>query len=166
MPVLYLITCAAPPAAELPGALAALAADGWNVCVVATPAALDFVDVAALEAASKNPVRSTSRKPGQDDPFPAADAVLLAPCTFNTLNKWAAGNSDTLALGILNELLGSDVPIVAAVWAKAQLRRHPAFGRSLEVLRGAGVEIPVVGSGPDPFPWEQLRARLTDQVRR
>jgi hypothetical protein len=30
--------------------------------------------------------------------------VLVAPVTFNTVNQWAAGINDTLALGLLNEL--------------------------------------------------------------
>lgn len=36
-------------------------------------------------------------------PVPPPDAFVVAPCTFNTLNKWAAGVSDTLVLGLLNE---------------------------------------------------------------
>jgi hypothetical protein len=36
-------------------------------------------------------------------PLPPADAIAVAPATYNTINKWAAGISDTLALGILCE---------------------------------------------------------------
>jgi hypothetical protein len=32
--------------------------------------------------------------------------VVVAPATFNTINKWALGIIDTLVLGILNEALG------------------------------------------------------------
>ncbi|MQA08420.1 MAG: hypothetical protein GEU98_07665 [Pseudonocardiaceae bacterium] len=59
--------------------------------------------------------------------LPNADAVLAAPLTFNTLNKWAGGHNDTLALGLLNELMGEGVPIVAAPCAKMVLRGHPAY---------------------------------------
>jgi phosphopantothenoylcysteine synthetase/decarboxylase len=160
MPVLYVVACGAPPTAYLPTALAELRTDGWTVCVIATPAGLDFLNAESVQQVIDFPVRSMPRKPDQADPFPAANAVLVAPCSFNTLNKWAAGISDTLALGILNELLGTGLPIVVAVWAKEALRRHPAFSHSLDALRSAGVDLVAVGSGPDLFPWEQLRDRL------
>lgn len=38
--------------------------------------------------------------------MPPADAIAVASATFNTINKWAAGISDTLALGILCEAYG------------------------------------------------------------
>jgi phosphopantothenoylcysteine synthetase/decarboxylase len=38
--------------------------------------------------------------------LPRADAVAIAPATFNTINKWVAGISDTFALGLLNEAIG------------------------------------------------------------
>jgi Flavoprotein len=34
------------------------------------------------------------------------DAIIVAPATFNTINKWAVGISDTLALGLLTEAIG------------------------------------------------------------
>ncbi len=67
--------------------------------------------------------------------MPPADAILAAPLTFNSLNKWAHGHSDTLALGLLNEALGLDLPIVAAPCVKQALRRHPAYGASIATLK-------------------------------
>lgn len=161
MRVVYLVVCGAPPAAQVPQAVAALRGDGWVVCVVATPSAVAFLDVEAVEAlTAPYPVRSHPRDPDQPDPFPPADAVVVAPLTFNTVNKWAAGVSDTLALGLLNELLCSGLPVVAGVWAKEALRRHPAYPRSVETLRGAGVVFVGEGSGADGFPWDQVRAAL------
>jgi transcriptional regulator with XRE-family HTH domain len=37
--------------------------------------------------------------PDEPDELPAADAVVVAPATFNTVNKWAAGITDTFAAG-------------------------------------------------------------------
>lgn len=42
--------------------------------------------------------------------LPAPDALVVAPCTFNTANKLVAGISDTLALGLLNEAIGAEIP--------------------------------------------------------
>lgn len=160
MRVLYLIATGAPPAADIPSEIASFQEDGWQVCVVATPMGLRFIDRPAVEKITGYPVRSEYRQPGEVDPFPAADAVAVAPCTFNTLNKWAAGISDTLALGILNELLGAEVPIVAGIWAKEPLRRHPAFKASVETLRSAGVRFTGEGSGAAGFAWQSLREAL------
>lgn len=38
--------------------------------------------------------------------LPLATAIAVVPATFNTINKWVAGISDTFALGILNEAIG------------------------------------------------------------
>jgi phosphopantothenoylcysteine decarboxylase len=57
-------------------------------------------------------VRVHPRLPTELDLLPDAEAVLAAPLTFNTINRWAAGISDTLALGLVNESLGSALPIV------------------------------------------------------
>lgn len=59
--------------------------------------------------------------------------------TFNTANKWAGGISDTLAAGLLNELLGADVPIVAAPCIKSLLRTHLAYMSSVQRLTECGV---------------------------
>jgi hypothetical protein len=80
---------------------------------------------------------STTSRAGS---VPEADAVLAAPLTFNTINKWAAGISDTLALGLLNEQLVEGLPIVAAPCVKAAMRTHPAYPASIERLSGAGAQ--------------------------
>ncbi len=65
----------------------------------------------------------------------------FAPTTFNTVNKWAAGITNTFATGLLCELTGAGVPILAVPLVKDELARHVAFGRSLEVLREMGVRV-------------------------
>nr|BFE84234.1 hypothetical protein GCM10020093_068350 [Planobispora longispora] len=66
------------PAAEV-GRLVALAQDeGWTVQVIATPSALDFIDIDALEKQTGRPVRSRYRKPGEPR-SPRADAIIVAP---------------------------------------------------------------------------------------
>ena len=97
------------------------------------------------------------------------DAFVVAPATFNTINKWALGISDTLALGLLNEAVGLGLPIVAVPWPNPALARHPAFGRSVAVLREWGVRVILdpgrlsgAAEGPAVFPWDDLRAALAD----
>lgn len=90
------VACGAPPAREV-GVLVGLAQERtWDVCVLTTPQGRMFVDVATLDEQTGYPVRSEYKHPDQPDVLPAPDAVIVAPATTNTVNKWAAGISDTL----------------------------------------------------------------------
>jgi phosphopantothenoylcysteine synthetase/decarboxylase len=138
-PVLYHVVCAAPPALDT-AALVRLARErAWDVCVVATPHAARWLDLGKLEHLTGHPVRSTYKLPHEPDVLPPADAMLVAPATFNTINKWAAGISDTLALGLITEAIGMGLPLVAVPHLNDAQSRHPAFDASVTVLRDAGV---------------------------
>lgn len=137
---LYLIGSAAPPVRDIDQACRMAIDLGWNPYVVLTPTAATWVDLEQVAQASSNLVRVNPRRPDQQDPLPPADAILAAPMTFNSINKWAAGISDTLAVGLLNELLLDGPPIVAAPCAKSSLTAHPAYTASIHTLASAGVK--------------------------
>lgn len=139
--VAYVVACSAPPVLDLTRLLALLNERDWVSYAVLTPTAATWVDVNTLADASGHRVRAESRTPADPDPLPPADAVIAAPLTFNSLNKWAAGISDNLALGLLNEALGSGLPIIAAPCIKEALQRHPAYQWSVDRLRSAGVTL-------------------------
>ncbi|GII79141.1 hypothetical protein Sru01_41230 [Sphaerisporangium rufum] len=168
---LYLIVCAAGPAPDA-GRLVALAQDaGWTVQVVATPSAVDFVDVAALEARTGRPVRSRYRRPSEPKP-PRPDAIVVAPATYNTVNKFAAGIADTYALGLLAEAPGLGIPIVVLPYVNAALAGRIPFRDAVGRLRAEGVTVlsgpdgsgpEVPGGTPDDiaaFPWHLALAAL------
>jgi len=143
--VLYVIVCAAGPAGEV-GRLVTLAQDdGWSVQVIATPSALDFIDTAALEKQTGRPVRSRYRTPGEPK-SPRADAIIVAPATFNTINKFAQGIADTYALGLLAEAPGLGIPVVVLPFVNSALAARAAFRRNVEQLRFEGVRI-LLGPG-------------------
>lgn len=57
-----------------------------------------FVDADRLASLTGEPVRSEWRMPGEAQGLPSADAVVVAPATFdtiNTINEWAAGITGT-----------------------------------------------------------------------
>ncbi|MEV5575310.1 flavoprotein [Spirillospora sp. NPDC052269] len=171
-PVLYLITCGGRPAADIAGLVPRLRADGWRVCVIATPSGTKFIASDELRDLTGYPVRSDYKRPEEPDVLPPADAFAVVPATFNTINKWAQGISDTLALGLLNEAVGLGRPIVAVPWTNVALARHPAFERSIAELRAWGVTVvldPVRLPAPDSdttepgegaFPWDDLHTQL------
>ncbi|OPG13843.1 flavoprotein [Microbispora sp. GKU 823] len=143
--VLYVIVCAAGPAGDV-GKLVTMAQDdGWTVQIVATPNALDFIDVPALEKQTGRPVRSQYRKPGDPKP-PRADAIIVAPATYNTINKFAQGIADTYALGLLAEAPNLGIPLVILPFVNSALSERTPFLRSVEQLRAEGVRV-VFGPG-------------------
>jgi phosphopantothenoylcysteine synthetase/decarboxylase len=150
-PTLSVVVCGAGPATAIT-TLVKLAHDrGWTVQVIATPAALDFFDPAAIEAQTGSPVRSQYRKPGESR-SEIADAIIVAPATYNTINKWAHGISDTYALGVLAETTGLAVPIVVLPFVNSALASRPPFVRSVEALRAEGVRILIGPGGVKPHP--------------
>jgi phosphopantothenoylcysteine synthetase/decarboxylase len=149
--VLSVIVCGAGPAAAI-GTLVKLARDrGWIVQVIATPAALEFFDAAAIESQTGNPVRSEYSKPGAPR-SEIPDAIMVAPTTYNTINKWAHGISDTYALGILAETTGLAVPIIVLPFVNAALASRQPFRRSVQSLRAEGVHILLGPGGIEPHP--------------
>lgn len=175
--VLYVIVCGAGPASDV-GRLIDLAQKrGWDVQVIATSAALDFIDITELEAQTGRPVRSQYRKPGEPR-SPKADAIIVAPATYNTINKWATGTSDTYALGILAEAPGLQIPTVVLPFVNSALAGRRAFRRNVNELRDEGVRV-LLGPGAfephepgtggeriEEFPWViALDAAETDLAR-
>src|SRR4051812_18736705 len=110
-PVLYLMACGAPTAADVETGVRSAQAAGWRVCVIASPMGRRFLDEEGVAALTGFPVRSDYKMPGEDDLLPRADAVIVAPATLGTVAKFAAGIADTLVVSLLCELLGFGVPI-------------------------------------------------------
>jgi Flavoprotein len=164
-PVLYAVVCGSPAAGHI-GELVELAHQaGWQVCVVATPDGRKFIDAPAVAAQTGHPVRSEYKNPGDLDVLPPADAIVVAPATVNTINKWACGIADTLALGMLIEGHGLGVPIAVMPYTNTAMAAHPSFRQSLRRLRAWGVRVlfgdevvrlPPPGAAADEagaFPW-------------
>jgi hypothetical protein len=176
--VLYVVACGGRPAGFLTDHLPGWQDDGWEICVIATPAALKFMDTSALATLTGHVVRYDYKQPDEPDVLPPAAAMVIAPATFNTINKMAHGASDTLALGILNEAIGLRTPIIAVPTPNQGLAEHPAFPASVAALRSWGVDVmfdprvwplPVPNMCPqaaDLFPWAHVRQRLRELRRR
>ena len=75
------------------------------------------------------------------------DALVVAPGTFNTLNKWTAGINDTEILGLLNDSLGLGIPILVVPMVADRLAAHPTWPKTLATLTAANVILldPVTG---------------------
>jgi phosphopantothenoylcysteine synthetase/decarboxylase len=96
-------------------------------------------------------------------PRPPDGLVLVAPCSFNSLNKLAAGIADNLALSVVAEAIGRGTPVIVAPSLNAPLLRHPRAANSLAILREWGVSVigPVDdGDGPRLAPTAALVAEV------
>jgi phosphopantothenoylcysteine synthetase/decarboxylase len=147
--VLYTVVCGSPAARHISILVDLAQAEGWDVCVIATPDGRKFIDAGALAAQTGYPVRSWYKNPGDPDVLPPPQAMIVAPATVNTINKWSAGITDTLALGLLVEGQGRGLPIVAVPYTNAAMAAHPAFLESVGRLRGWGI---AVLFGEEVFP--------------
>ncbi|WP_433376930.1 flavoprotein [Actinoplanes sp. CA-142083] len=174
--VLYILVCGSPIARDV-GILVGLAQqEGWEVCVITTPDGRKFVDVAALQQQTGHPVRTYYKSPGDPDVLPEADAMIVAPATVNTVNKWAAGITDTLVLGLLVEGYGYGVPTAVVPYTNKVMALHPSLHESLAKLRDWGVHV-LYGEdvcrlgGPGQtdrfrgqFPWRRALQAVSNPV--
>jgi phosphopantothenoylcysteine synthetase/decarboxylase len=152
--VVTVVVCGAGPAPDV-HRLVDLAQDrGWVVGVVATPAALAFLDVPKLEALTGLPVHSEHRLPGESrTPSPSdADVIVVAPATYNTVCKLALGISDTYALSTVAEAIGRGVPVAVLPFVNSALAGRKPFLAAVTSLRSEGVRV-LFGQGEwDPHP--------------
>lgn len=143
------------------GVVRALVLAGHDVHVVATDAALRFVGKPTLEAISRNLVHTDLYEGvaevrhvaiGQ-----AADLIVIAPATANSIAKLAAGLADDL-LG--NTVLASRAPVVIAPAMHTEMWQNPATVANVAVLAARGVTIvgPAVGqlTGADTGPGRMV----------
>jgi phosphopantothenoylcysteine synthetase/decarboxylase len=142
-----LIVCGAPLAARAPELAAHLVGAGCRVTQVATPDAMAWLDPATVQRTTGAPPRHAFRAPGEPKGRAEPAAVAICPATFNTVNKAAAGITDTYALAVLCEALGAGVPTVVVPMVNDKLWGHPAWSRSVALLRGAGASFMDVRTG-------------------
>lgn len=162
--VVELVVCAAPLADHAHRLASALIEAGYDVNVTVSLNAESWVDLAAVaQVGASTPGRT--RRPGEPRTRRRPDAVILAPATFNTLNKLRHGISDTPALGVLCDGLGAGIPMLAVPMVNERLSGHPAWDATYGYLAGHGVRFLDASSGTlDTF--EPLKSGTGDDVAR
>ncbi|GAB2618604.1 flavoprotein [Streptomyces capparidis] len=170
--VLYLIACAAGPAQYLDTGVRVAQGAGWDTCLVLSPSAARWWAhrMGELESLTGHPVRSRYKLPWEADSLPKADAMLVAPLSCTSLNKWGAGIADTLAIGLPSEGVHLGIPVVAMPYFNQAQAAQPAVAHSVAVLREQGVTVldgadgyrphPPKRGNPAAFPWERAVGAL------
>jgi phosphopantothenoylcysteine decarboxylase/phosphopantothenate--cysteine ligase len=143
----------------------ALVLAGHDVHVVATENALRFVGRPTLEAISRNTVYSDLYEGVSEVRHvaigQAADLIVIAPATANTIAKLATGLADDL-LG--NTVLASQAPVVIAPAMHTEMWLNPATVANVALLRSRGIHVvgPGVGqlTGTDSGPGRMVEPDL------
>lgn len=174
---LQIVVCGAGPAVDIEELIRVAQQRAWTTAVTATISALDFIDVAAVEELTGRTVRSAyqTSSTGRRTLMPVG-AVIVAPATYNTINKLANGIADNYALTSTAELIGCDTPTVVVPFVNSALAARAPFRRSIASLRQAGVRVlsgaddhwepHPPGTGDDrrtAFPW-QPAFQLAEQM--
>jgi phosphopantothenoylcysteine synthetase/decarboxylase len=96
-------------------------------------------------------------------PRPPDGLVLVAPCSFNSLNKLAQGIADNLAMSLTAEAIGRGTPVLVALSLNPPLFRHPRVASSMAALREWGVSViepQDTGEGLRLAPAEMILAEV------
>jgi len=121
---------------------------GAEIRVVITPSAADFVSPLSLSTVSKNPVLSEiSNNSAWNNHVELglwADAMVVAPCSANTLSKLANGICDNLVCAVY---LSARCPVFIAPAMDEDMYLHPSTQENLKKVSIYGNKIIPAGHG-------------------
>jgi phosphopantothenoylcysteine decarboxylase / phosphopantothenate---cysteine ligase len=142
-----------------------LTREGFRPTVVTTDAAKRFVMPLTFAAVARAAVLDDEQswQPSSGwfehiEAARAADVLVIAPATANTIAKLAAGLADNLLTAVYLAFRG---PVIVAPTANWAMYEHPATQRNLELLAERGVEVLPAGEG-DLACGEEGTGRMAD----
>jgi phosphopantothenoylcysteine synthetase/decarboxylase len=122
----------------------------WDVSVIMTRSAAEFVGEVTFRTLSQNPValdlfeRTDIWNPEHISLADRADVMVVAPCTANVIAKLAHGLADdTLSC----TALACRAPLIIAPAMNEKMWEHPATRANVRVLKQRGVHIVDVEGG-------------------
>ncbi|WP_444995739.1 bifunctional phosphopantothenoylcysteine decarboxylase/phosphopantothenate--cysteine ligase CoaBC [Aliikangiella sp. IMCC44359] len=123
---------------------------GFNVRVVMTPGASEFITPMTLQAVSGHPVhqdifdQAMEAAMGHIELAKWADLLLIAPATANTIAKIVHGKADNLLTTIV---LASKAPLMIAPAMNQQMWANSVTQSNIEKLSHSGVTVLGPGAG-------------------
>jgi phosphopantothenoylcysteine decarboxylase len=149
---LILCLCGSVACSLAPGLIQRLQQRGFELRVVATQAALRFVQTEAIEALVHYGVLSSLWPEDSGLPVPHinlaqwADAVLVWPATATTISRLATGYHSTLVSAIA---LCTRAPVVLVPSMNVDMYSEPAVARNLRQLVADGIHVVHPGTGTE-----------------
>ena len=129
---------------------------GHDVVAVMTRSAARFVGPVTLEAITRRPVITSQWRPGMNadiEHIAIADAIgllLVAPCTANTIGKFAHGIADDFLSSLY---LATRAPVLLAPAMNTNMLAHDAVRANLQLLASRGVRFVEPGEGYLACGW-------------
>ncbi len=124
---------------------------GFNVTVIMTKEAREFISPLTLQTLSNNKVYCDMFElPMELEPLHTsladkADLILIAPACANTIGKIANGICDDLLTCVV---LASNAKLLIAPAMNEKMYKHPAVQENIKVLEGRGVKFTGPIKGP------------------
>ncbi|MGK0170005.1 MAG: phosphopantothenoylcysteine decarboxylase/phosphopantothenate--cysteine ligase [Gammaproteobacteria bacterium] len=135
----FLYVSGAGSCVRTPTLVETLLASGATVHCVLTPNVAMVADPQALmDIPGNNWVRDYGHEPLERFPY---GLQLVAPCTFNTLNKLAAGLADNLVTAMLGDAIGAGCKVTIAPGMNRGQWANPRVQMSTRTLEQWGCEI-------------------------
>ncbi len=131
---------------------------GDEVTVAMTESATRFVAALTFESLSGRRVYTDPFTPHTEptsqhvDYARAADVMIVAPCSMNSLAKFAGGYADDAVSLLVAAIDRTRVPVLLAPSMNADMLAQPATQRNLETLAGDGFTVLAPDSG-----WQACR---------
>lgn len=123
---------------------------GYEVRVMLSNHAQEFVTPLSFQAISRNPVYTNTFKEETPEEIQHvslgdwADAIVIAPATANTIAKLSVGIADDM---ITSTLLATETPKFVAPAMNVHMFENPRTQRNIEVLKGDGYHFIEPGDG-------------------
>lgn len=128
-----------------------LVKEGAEVKVVMSKSAHDFIQPLSFSTLSKHPVSSDFTENERNGVWNNhvemalwADLILVAPCTANTLSKYASGMCDSYLLAVL---MSARCPIFFAPAMDHDMMEHAGTQENLKKIESMGCQILAPGFG-------------------
>jgi hypothetical protein len=174
LPVLYIVACDVGNPAEIEAGLARLAstANDWDVRVFLTPAAesslrrsggghLNRVIPTWIHNLGLESQISQSTSTSTPSPFPPPNAILVAPASFNIINKLAHGISDGFILDHLHPYIHR-VPTVIIPVVDRGSRSRKVYRQSVKLLEKEGAAF-IIPDYQDERRISEAKVAILDQ---
>ena len=156
-------------AIEVVKLIRALRRSGADVHAVMSSAACQIVHPRALEYATQNPVITEITGMVEHVKFcgigGCADALLIAPCTANTVSKIANGIDDTPVTTFAITSIGSGTPVIVAPAMHEAMLNHPIVNQNFAKLRElAHIVEPYIEEGRAKIAEREEIVRAVERV--
>ncbi len=135
---IYYIVTGAPSAEFAVSIVTEIVAEGASVFTIPTKSSEAFVDIKRLKKIKNNTVKNDW---SCDIKLPLEDAVLIAPCTFNTLNAIVSARADSYPLCLIASSIGKKIPVFIALAMNKSLWNHPTVQENIKKLESWGCQI-------------------------